>query len=92
MATGVMAQDTRRPEIEARQSPLFNAEVVHTHSWHELGEVYICLLLLVTSGEFPVPFCNMQRHQGNHLKQVWKGTLAVPLVLLNNLFLRRRHF
>jgi hypothetical protein len=68
MVTGVMAQDTRRPEIEAQQSPLFNAEVFHTHSWRELGEFYICFSLLVTSGQFPLPFCHMQRHQGNHLK------------------------
>ena len=68
MATGVMAQDRLRPEIEAQQSPLFNAEVFHMHSWLGMGKVYICLLLSVTSEQFPVPFFHMQRHQGNHLK------------------------
>ena len=67
MATGVMAKDIRRPELEAQQSLVFNAEVFHMYSCRGLGEVYICLLLLVTSGKFPVPFCHTERPQGNHL-------------------------
>jgi len=66
MAIGVMAQDKRRPENEARQLYLMPKYSICFHgvNW----EKFIFALLLVTSGQFPVPFCHMQRHQGSHLK------------------------